>query len=62
MIFHFLNKFPQLHSYWDKYSAYQKCIEVQAKTILLEEGKIAKHYVIAEVILFFDICPYIILK
>ncbi|WP_262892097.1 hypothetical protein [Mucilaginibacter rigui] len=41
MIFHFRNKFPQLNSFWDKYLPFQKRLELPAKTILLEEGKVS---------------------
>jgi len=48
MLFHFKDKFPQLNPYWDKYLEYQERIEVPAKTILLEEGKISRHYYFVE--------------
>ena len=48
MLFHFKNKFPQLILYWDKYLKFQKRIEVPAKTVLLEEGKISGHYIFVE--------------
>ncbi|WDF79615.1 Crp/Fnr family transcriptional regulator [Mucilaginibacter sp. KACC 22773] len=48
MIFHFKNKFPQLNPFWDKYLEYQKRLEVPAKTILLEEGKVSQHYIFIE--------------
>jgi len=48
MIFHFRNKFPQLNPFWDKYLEYQKRLEVPAKTILLEEGKVSQHYIFIE--------------
>jgi len=48
MLFHFKNKFPQLIPYWDKYLKFQKRIEVPAKTVLLEEGKISGHYLFVE--------------
>jgi len=44
MLFHFKDKFPQLNPYWDKYLEFQERMEVPAKTILLEEGKISHHY------------------
>ena len=48
MLFHFKNKFPQLIPYWDKYLKFQKRIDVPAKTVLLEEGKISGHYIFVE--------------
>ena len=48
MILHFKNKFPQLEAYWDRYLPHQKRMEVAAKTILLEEGKISQHYIFIE--------------
>ncbi len=48
MLFHFKNKFPRLQEYWDRYLPCQKRMEVPAKTILLEEGKKAKHYIFIE--------------
>ena len=45
MIFQFKDQFPRLNSYWDKYLIHQKRIEVPAKTILLEEGKISQNYI-----------------
>lgn len=48
MLFHFRNIFPQLNPYWDKYLEFQKRMEVPAKTILLEEGKISQHYIFIE--------------
>ena len=48
MLFHFKNKFPQLIPYWDKYLKFQKRIDVPAKTVLLEEGKISGHYLFVE--------------
>ncbi|WP_439698830.1 Crp/Fnr family transcriptional regulator [Mucilaginibacter sp. AW1-7] len=48
MIFHFKNKFPQLNPFWDKYLEYQKRLELPAKTILLEEGKVSQNYIFIE--------------
>lgn len=48
MILHFKKKFPQLTPYWDKYQEFQKRVEVPAKTVLLEEGKISGHYYFIE--------------
>jgi len=48
MLFHFKDRFPQLTHYWDKYLAFQKRIEVPAKTVLLEEGKVSAHYLFIE--------------
>jgi CRP-like cAMP-binding protein len=48
MLFHFRNKFPQLNPFWDKYLVFQKRLEVPAKTILLEEGKVSKQYIFIE--------------
>ena len=48
MLFHFRNQFPQLNSFWDKYLEYQQRLEVPAKTVLLEEGKVSKNYIFIE--------------
>src|ERR1700743_142940 len=48
MLFHFKDKFPQLAHYWDKYLAFQQRMEVPAKTVLLEEGKISGNYIFIE--------------
>jgi CRP-like cAMP-binding protein len=48
MLFHFRNKFPQLDPFLDKYLKFQKRLEVPAKTILLEEGKVSRRYIFIE--------------
>lgn len=48
MFFHFRSAFPKLGAYWEKYLPYQKRMEVPAKTVLLEEGKISRHYIYIE--------------
>lgn len=48
MLFHFKDKFPRLAQYWDKYLEFQQRVEVPAKTVLLEEGKVSKHYIFVE--------------
>ena len=48
MLFHFKDRFPQLNHYWDKYFEFQKRIEVPAKTVLLEEGKVSGNYIFVE--------------
>jgi CRP-like cAMP-binding protein len=48
MLFHFHDKFPQLNSFWDKYLQYQQRLEIPAKTILLEEGKVSGNYIFIE--------------
>lgn len=48
MFFHFRDTFPQLNAFWDKYLPLQKRLEVPAKTILLEEGKVSQHYIYIE--------------
>lgn len=48
MLFHFRNQFPQLNPFWDKYLEYQQRLEVPAKTVLLEEGKVSKNYIFIE--------------
>lgn len=48
MFLHFKDKFPQLIPYWDKYMTLQKRVEVPAKTVLLEEGKVSKQYIFIE--------------
>ncbi len=57
MIFHFRKKFPLLNAYWDRYLPFQQRMEIPAKTILLEEGKISQQYIFIEkgcVRLFFN--------
>lgn len=48
MLFHFKDKFPQLAPYWDKYMEFQKRMEIPAKTVLLEEGKVSGHFIFVE--------------
>jgi CRP-like cAMP-binding protein len=48
MLFHFRTQFPGLNPYWDKYLEFQKRLEVPAKTILLEEGKVSQQYIFIE--------------
>jgi CRP-like cAMP-binding protein len=48
MIFHFRTQFPQLNPYWDKYLPFQKRMDVSAKTILLEEGRVSQNYIFIE--------------
>jgi CRP-like cAMP-binding protein len=57
MLFHFRDQFPQLNAFWDKYLEFQKRMEVPAKTVLLEEGKVSQNYIFIEkgcVCLFFN--------
>lgn len=57
MLFHFRDQFPQLNAFWDKYLEYQKRLEIPAKTVLLEEGKVSQQYIFIEkgcVRLFFN--------
>jgi CRP-like cAMP-binding protein len=57
MLFHFRDQFPQLNAFWDKYLEFQKRVEVSAKTVLLEEGKVSQNYIFIEkgcVRLFFN--------
>ena len=48
MLFHFKDKFPQLDPFWDKYLEYQTRLEIPAKTVLLEEGKVSQNYIFIE--------------
>jgi CRP-like cAMP-binding protein len=48
MLFHFRDKFPRLNAYWDKYLPFQKRLEIPAKTVLLEEGKVSQNYIFIE--------------
>ena len=48
MLFQFIDKFPQLTPYWDKYLEFQKRVEVPAKTVLLAEGKVSENYIFVE--------------
>ncbi|MET3877920.1 MULTISPECIES: Crp/Fnr family transcriptional regulator [Chitinophaga] len=57
MIFHFKSKFPQLSVFWDKYLEFQTRLELPAKSVLLEEGKVSQNYIFIEkgcVRLFFN--------
>ena len=57
MLFHFRDKFPLLNHFWDKYLEHQQRLELPAKTILLEEGKVSGQYIFIEkgcVRLFFN--------
>ncbi len=57
MLFHFRDKFPLLNPFWDRYLEYQQRLELPAKTILLEEGKVSGQYIFIEkgcVRLFFN--------
>jgi len=57
MLFHFRTQFPRLNHFWDKYLEFQQRLEVPAKTILLEEGKVSQQYIFIErgcVRLFFN--------
>jgi len=48
MLFHFRTQFPGLNPFWDKYLEFQTRLEVPAKTILLEEGKVSRQYIFIE--------------
>ena len=48
MLFQFIDKFPQLTPYWDKYLEFQERVEVPAKTVLLAEGKVSENYIFVE--------------
>ena len=48
MIFHFKERFPKLIPLLDKYLEFQKRMEIPAKTVLLEEGKISHNYIFIE--------------
>jgi len=48
MLFHFRTQFPALNPYWDKYLEFQQRLEVPAKTVLLEEGKVSQQYIFIE--------------
>src|SRR6201986_2719311 len=48
MFFHFRSQFPQLNAFWDKYLPFQKRMEVPAKSILLNEGKVSQNYIFIE--------------
>ena len=57
MFFHFRDRFPLLNAFWDRYLQFQKRIEIPAKSILLDEGKISQNYIFIEkgcVRLFFN--------
>lgn len=57
MLFHFQDQFPELEPFLEKYRSYQQRLDVGAKTILLEEGKVSGQYVFIEkgcVRLFFN--------
>src|ERR1700744_1930096 len=44
MIFAFQDRFPGLEAIWEKYTAMQERLEVPARTVLLQEGKMAQNY------------------
>ena len=48
MLFHFKDRFPQLNAYWDKYLEFQQRLELPAKSVLLEEGKVSQNYIFIE--------------
>ena len=48
MLFHFKDKFPQLNNYWENYLPFQKRLEVAAKSVLLDEGKVSQNYIFIE--------------
>jgi CRP-like cAMP-binding protein len=48
MLFHFRTQFPTLNPFWDKYLEFQQRLDVPAKTILLEEGKVSQQYIFIE--------------
>jgi CRP-like cAMP-binding protein len=48
MLFHLKDKFPKLRPFLDKYVPFQVRIELAAKTVLLEEGKVSSHYYFVE--------------
>lgn len=48
MLFQFKDQFPQLKLHLDKYLQYQERLELPAKTILLEEGKVSHRYIFVE--------------
>ena len=48
MIFAFKNQFPNLAPVWKKYTALQQRLEFPARTVLLQEGKIAQNYYFVE--------------
>lgn len=48
MFIYYKRKYPELAQLWDKYSVYQKRMELPARYILLEEGKTSKHYYFIE--------------
>lgn len=48
LLFTFKHRFPNLNPYWEKYMALQQRAEYPAKTILLQEGKVAQNYYFVE--------------
>jgi CRP-like cAMP-binding protein len=48
MLFHFRTQFPALNPFLDKYLEFQQRLEVPAKTVLLEEGKVSQQYIFIE--------------
>jgi len=48
MLFHFKDRFPELNAYWDKYHGFQERLELPAKSVLLEEGKVSQNYIFIE--------------
>ncbi|MDR3681465.1 MAG: Crp/Fnr family transcriptional regulator [Flavipsychrobacter sp.] len=48
MFLHLKDRFPQLDKYWDKYLSLQRRLELPARSILLQEGKVSKKYFFIE--------------
>ena len=48
MFFHFQQQFPRLKVKWDKYLPLQKRKELPAKSVLLKEGEVSRHYIFIE--------------
>lgn len=44
MFIYYKKKFPALAQYWDKFAEFQKRLELPARHILMEEGRISKYY------------------
>jgi CRP-like cAMP-binding protein len=48
LIFAIQDRFPNLNPLWEKYTALQECLTFPAKTVLLQEGRIAQNYYFIE--------------
>lgn len=48
MLFSFQHRFPDLKPFWEKYTELQDRVEYSARTVLLQEGRVAQNYFFVE--------------